>query len=190
MLYNDDIYDLSFVRFDIDELLVAYVTLLDEIEHSGGLVRAISLNRMPDGEPDQRGIFWMKDADYREVQREEHVDEGMYTELIPEIKNTYFETVYNDLSEYFTLGRMRLLLLEPRNCLSYHRDPEPRLHLPILTNPGCLFIADHFCAHLPADGTVYYTNTLRYHSALNGGESNRIHLVTTVLDSKRRKLYL
>ena len=189
MIYNNDIYDLSFVRFDIDELLVAYVTLLDDVEHTNGLVRAISLNRIPDSDKaDPRGIFWMKDDDYKEVQREKPVDESQYSELIPEIKNTYFETVYNNLSEYFTLGRLRILLLEPRNCLSYHRDPEPWLHIPLLTNPGCLFIADNFCTHLPANGSVYYTNTLRYHTALNGGESNRIHLVSTILDSKRRTL--
>ena len=185
MLYNNDIYDLSFVRFEIDELLVAYIDLLNKTNHSEGLVKAISLNKIPNNNDiTRRGIFWMKNDDYREVQREEYVDESAYTELIPEIKNTYFETVYKKLCKYFDLGRLRILLLEPRNCLSYHRDPEPRLHLPILTNPGCLFITDNFCTHLPANGTVYYTNTTRYHTALNGGESNRVHLVATILGAK------
>ena len=185
MLYNNDIYDLSFVRFDIEELLIAYIELLDMIGHSDGLVKAISLNKIPNNDiADQRGIFWIKNEDYREVQREKLVDEKIYTELIPEIKNTYLETVYNKISEYFNLGRLRILLLEPRNCLSYHRDPEARLHIPILTNPGCLFIADNFCTHLPANGTVYYANTRRYHTALNGGETNRVHLVATVLGTK------
>lgn len=186
MLYNNDIYDLSFIRFDIDELLAAYIELLDSIEHSEGLVRAINLNRIPNSQLiEERGIFWTKDGNYREVEREKKVDESLYTELIEEVKGTYFESIYERLSEHFKVGRLRLLLLEPRNCLSYHRDPEPRLHLPLLTNPGCLFITDNFCTHLPADGTVYYTNTVRYHTALNGGESNRIHLVATVIGTTK-----
>ena len=184
MTYNDDIYDLTFMKFDIDELLVAYVEVLDKVEHSQGLVKAISLYKISDRDKmDNRGIFWIKNDEYKEVQRENFVDESAYTELIPEIKNTYFEEVYQKISKHFNLGRLRILLLEPRNCLSFHRDPEPRLHLPILTNPGCLLVADHFCTHLPADGSVYYTNTLKYHTALNGGESNRVHLVATILNT-------
>lgn len=185
MVFNNDIYELSFIKFDIDELLVSYIELLDKIEHSKGLVKAVSLNKIPNSNSwDQRGIFWIRNEEYTETQREEHVDESSYTELIPEIKDTYFEYIYEELSKHFEIGRMRLLLLEPRNSLSFHRDPEPRLHIPILTNPGCLFIVDNFSTHLAAEGLVYYTNTKKYHTTLNGGETNRVHLVATILNTK------
>ena len=185
-MFNDDIYDLSFIKFDAHTLLAAYIDLLTEVEaYPGEMINAISLNRIPNNEEvDQRGIFWIKDERYQEQQREKHVDETAYTELIPEVKDTCFEHIYNDLSEHFVLGRLRVLLLEPRTCLSYHRDPEARLHIPILTNPGCLFVSDDFCTHLPADGRVYYTNTQKYHTALNGGESDRVHLVATICGLK------
>jgi hypothetical protein len=41
------------------------------------------------------------------------------------------------LSSKYKLGRVRILLKQPRSTLSWHRDPEPRLHIPIITNPGC-----------------------------------------------------
>ena len=34
-------------------------------------------------------------------------------------------------SKKYKLGRVRILLKEPRSTLSWHRDPEPRLHIPI-----------------------------------------------------------
>jgi hypothetical protein len=99
-------------------------------------------------------------------------------------EETYFKSVYKELLTKFDLGRVRILKLEPRTCLSYHRDPEPRIHIPLTTNPGALMIVDQFAVNLPANGRVYYTNTLKYHSVLNGGEHERIHLVATVLDEK------
>ena len=88
------------------------------------------------------------------------------------------------LSSVYKLGRVRILLKEPRSTLSWHRDPEPRLHIPIITNPGCLMVIDNVAKHLPADGSVWITNNSKYHNAFNGGEENRIHLVACVLDYK------
>ena len=88
------------------------------------------------------------------------------------------------LSKKYKLGRVRLLLKEPRSTLSWHRDPEPRLHIPIYTNPGAIMVIDKAAQHMPADGSVWVTNNLKYHNAFNGGEENRVHLVACVLDYK------
>ena len=185
---HEDIYQID-LSFDKDKILEAYHTLTETTDFSRGLVRAISLNRMPNNKSiDPRGIFWIQDNDYNEVQREQYVDESAYTELIPAIKNTYFELIYNQLCEQYRIGRMRILSLSPRKSLSYHRDPEPRLHIPIITNPGSLLIVDNYCTHIPANGGVYFMNTQKYHTALNGGESLRVHLVVTVLEKKEKQI--
>ena len=75
-------------------------------------------------------------------------------------------------------------LKEPRTTLSWHRDPEPRLHIPIITNPGCLQVIENVAKHLPADGSVWITNNTKYHNAFNGGEENRVHLVACLTDYK------
>jgi hypothetical protein len=181
------------VKFDIAKLQEAYNQLIKKkkfdnlgISHFG----AICLNRMP-GKPDSikghksRGLYWTKpDQSGTEVTRDIEIDESAYTELVPEFKDTYFEEVYKILSSKFKLGRTRILLKKPRSTLSWHRDPEPRLHIPITTNPGCLMVIDNIAKHMPADGSVWVTNNTKYHNAFNGGEKDRVHLVACVLDYK------
>ncbi len=151
---------------------------------------AIPLNQIPN-DPDSvkghkaRGVYWTKpDSSGKEVSRDVTIDENEYSEFINDYKNTYFEEVYAELKKRYKLGRVRLLLKEPRSTLSWHRDPEPRLHIPIYTNPGCLMVIDKVAHHMPADGSVWVTNNIKYHNAFNGGEENRVHLVACVLDYK------
>ena len=151
---------------------------------------AIPLTQIP-GDPDSikghkaRGVYWTKpDSTGIEVSRDEMIDESKYSEFIKDFEHTYFKEVFEELKKHFTLGRVRLLLKEPRSTLSWHRDPEPRLHIPIITNPGCIMVIENVAKHLPADGSVYITNNLKYHNAFNGGEENRVHLVACLPDYK------
>jgi len=131
---------------------------------------------------DLSGRFWLRpDDSYDEVARDDIVDEASYSELDPAFAGTYFETVLEVLTSVASIGRVRVNLKAPFNCNSWHRDPEPRLHIPITTNPGCLFVVNHHCTHLPADGSVYFTDTRGYHTAMNGGDHPRVHLVAAVL---------
>ena len=45
-------------------------------------------------------------------------------------------------------------------------------------------VIEDVAKHLPADGSVYITNNLKYHNAFNGGEENRVHLVACLTDYK------
>ena len=191
-LFND--FQKQDVKFDISKLKQACddVLRIKGFDTSLGIPHfaGISLNQIP-GDPDSikgnnvRGIYWTKpDSTGVEVQRESKIDEGKYTEFVDEFKNTYFKEVYDELTKKFKLGRMRLLLKEPRSTLSWHRDPEPRLHIPIYTNPGAIMVVDKVAKHMPADGSVWITNNTKYHNAFNGGEENRVHLVACVLNYK------
>jgi hypothetical protein len=133
-------------------------------------------------EVDLSGRFWIRPDDtYEEIARDPIVDEHDYSELVPEFEGTYIADVVTELRTVATIGRVRINLKQPFNANSWHRDPEPRLHVPIHTNPGCLFVVNHHCTHLPADGSVYFTDTRGYHTALNGGDTPRVHLVAAVL---------
>jgi len=181
-------------KFDIQKLQEAYYQIVKtkKFDDGGGVTNfgAISLTQIPgDSESIKgskaRGVFWTKpNALGKEVKRDIHVDESAYSEFIKEYENTYFKNVYETLSAKYKLGRVRILLKQPRSTLSWHRDPEPRLHIPIITNPGCLMVIDNIAKHMPADGSVWITNNEKYHNAFNGGEENRIHLVACVLDYK------
>ena len=182
------------IFFDIDKLQEAYRQIIQtkKFEDGGGVTNfgAISLTQIP-GDPESikgskaRGIFWTKpDRSGKEVSRDVHVNEADYSEFIKDYENTYFKEVYDVLSKRNKLGRVRVLLKQPRSTLSWHRDPEPRLHIPIITNPGAIMVIENIAKHMPADGSVWITNNTKYHNAFNGGEENRIHLVACVLDHK------
>jgi len=192
-LLNND-FQKQELKFDINKLRSAcdQVLKIKGFDTSLGIPHfaAIPLNQIPN-DPDSvkghkaRGIYWTKpDSSGKEFSRDVTIDESEYSELINDFKNTYFEEVYDELKKRYKLGRVRLLLKEPRSTLSWHRDPEPRLHIPIYTNPGCLMVIDKVAHHMPADGSVWVTNNIKYHNAFNGGEENRVHLVACVLDYK------
>jgi hypothetical protein len=169
------------IHFDIDALKKAYDKAVEDIGFSGEMSNCISLNHMEDGSADARGIFWMKGDDYEEVQIERFVNETAYKVFEPLLLDSYLKNVYDVLSRHYKLGRIRILKLDSRSTLSYHRDPENRLHIPIITNPGALMLVKNENYHMPADGSVYFMNTKAYHSAMNGGSKARVHIVATIL---------
>ena len=173
------------IRFDIDRLRGAYFEAEALASDLGVGISAIALTRRPGDRAasanDLSGRYYIRgDASYREEAREDRVDESAFTEFLPALRGSYFEHVHRTLVARFPIGRVRVLAKAPFSCNSWHRDPEPRLHIPIITNPGSLFIVNHHCTHLPADGSVYFTDTRGYHTALNGGDELRVHVVAAL----------
>ena len=188
--YND-FYKVPDIKFDVSKLKFDLKKILNKKKFNSLGIKnfgAISLNQIPGDKKsieghNVRGTYWtLPDETGREVVRDIKIDETKYTELVSDFQNTYFEEVYNTLRKKFKLGRIRILLKEPRSTLSWHRDPEPRLHIPIVTNLGCRMVIENISKHMPADGTVTITNNTKYHNFFNGGEQERIHLVACVLE--------
>jgi len=181
------------LSIDIDRLGKCYFDFRSKIgfrkdDKSLRDFNAICVNRIPDDENsitggNIRGLYWTKpDTTNHEEQRLEPVQEHLYTELCPEFKDTYVEEVYNLISSKYKLGRVRFLMKPPRSCLSWHRDPEMRLHIPIITNEGCRMVIEDTSFHMPANGNGYITDNTKYHNFFNGSEFDRVHLVATVLE--------
>jgi hypothetical protein len=179
-------FDISKLRKDMELVLKTKKFDTPGISNFG----AISLNQIPNDEESTkgnniRGVYWTKpDENGKEVSRDVSIDESKYTQLVPEFENTYFEEVYETLKKKFKIGRIRLLVKQPRSSLSWHRDPEPRLHIPIITNPGCMMVIENIAKHLPADGSVTITNNTKYNNFFNVGEQDRIHLVACMLEDR------
>jgi len=182
-------FDISKLREDLDKILKNKNFNSPGVTHFG----AIPINQIPNDESsikgnNIRGRYWtIADDTGKEVSRDIDIDESKYTQLVPEFEKTYFKEVFETLKERFKLGRVRLLLKEPRSTLSWHKDPECRLHVPIITNKGCSMVIENVAKHLPANGKVWITNNTKYHNFFNGGEQARIHLVACVLDSPFKK---
>ena len=180
------------ICFDVSKLQDALRKVDSRVARQSPLgkrdINAICLTQIP-GDPNSitggniRGLFWTRpDSTGKEVQRENPIDESQYTEFVKLFEDTYFKEVYDTLIPKYNLGRVRLLWKMPRTTLSWHRDPERRLHIPIITNPGALMIIDDEVKHMPADGKVWVTDNTKYHNAFNGGEVDRVHLVATVIE--------
>ncbi|RZV44340.1 MAG: hypothetical protein EX269_11880 [Acidimicrobiales bacterium] len=170
---------------DVDRLVTEAEHFLRSDDAQGEGFHTRSITRRPGSTnetvADLSGRYWIRPDDtYEEVPRDPIVDESAYTELVPEFEGSYIAEVVASLRELAPIGRTRLLGKDPFNCNSWHRDPEPRIHIPIVTNPGSLFIINHHVTHLPADGSVYFTDTRAYHTALNGGEHRRISIVAAI----------
>lgn len=192
ILSKSDFCKVKDFKFDILKLREALKQVLSRKEYDDAVgtkyIAGISLNQIP-GDPDSikgenvKGIYWTKpDSSGKEAKRAKRIDETKYTEFVKDLEDTYFKEVYDILSKKFKLGRVRILLKEPRSTLSWHRDPEPRLHIPIITNPGCIMVIEEVAKHLPADGSAWLTNNLKYHNFFNGGEEDRVHLVACLTD--------
>ena len=187
-----DFHTVKDLKFDPKKLQegLKQILKIKKYDTAGGITHfgAICLNQIPNQLDSTkgnkaRGVFWTKpDHTGKESKRDIFIDESAYTEFVKVFEQTYFKEVYEILSKKFKLGRVRILLKEPRSTLSWHRDPEPRLHIPIITNPGCIMVIEDVAKHLPADGSVYITNNIKYHNAFNGGEENRVHLVACLTD--------
>ena len=101
-----------------------------------------------------------------------------YTELNPFFKNSPFEDIINQ----YNLKRTRLMLMGPKSCYSMHSDESPRIHIPLITNEQCFFVFKFGLArHVPV-GKVTWVDTTKDHTAMNGSDFWRLHLVGIVAE--------
>lgn len=115
-------------------------------------------------------------------QTDKTISEEEYSYIHPDLVGGYIDMWLNSLPQY-KLVRTRLMLIPGRTCYSVHSDPHPRIHIPIITNKQCYicFPGEQRMVHLPADGSSYWVDTTKTHTAINCSQLNRIHLVSVVL---------
>jgi len=93
-------------------------------------------------------------------------------------KNTYCETIYNELDKLYGVCRARFMIMTPlQRAYSMHSDCAPRIHIPVKTNSDCMFIIEDKIYKMLTPGSVYKIDTTKRHSALNLSWEDRIHLV-------------
>lgn len=100
--------------------------------------------------------------------------ETEYNLINPLFQNTIFE----EIIKQYNLHRSRLMWVDGKSCYSIHKDKSPRLHIPLITNPDCMFIFPNRLRldHLPV-GNIYVVNTLLKHSFCNFSDTPRLHFM-------------
>lgn len=96
--------------------------------------------------------------------------------LFPELDYT------NSIIEDLNLFRTRIMRLPKKSCLSYHKDPTKRIHIPIDTNDSCFLLIDKLAHNLPNDNCAYLVDTTKPHTAINASFEPRTHLVGVTYD--------
>jgi hypothetical protein len=100
--------------------------------------------------------------------------EKNYIHLNSSLKGTNLEK----LVKHYSCFRTRIMQMSPRTCYSVHKDPTPRLHLPIITNSQNWMIwPEHNACHRMIIGDLYWANTTELHTFVNASDEWRIHLV-------------
>lgn len=113
-------------------------------------------------------------------ERDVPMKEADFDTLAKQFVGTLFEDVYDALTARFQVGRVRVMKSEPKTCLTWHVDDTKRIHYPMLTQDGAMMVIENEVRFLPKE-TWWLTDTLRPHTAFNGGAGSRIHLVVEMI---------
>ena len=118
----------------------------------------------------------------------EGVQETDFTELNEPFRGGPIEELLSRLP--FAFGRVRLMCLKPKSCLSIHADRGRRYHYALVTSPDCYLVEMDgnvgVFHHVPDDGYLYEMDAFLTHTALNAGRSARIHLVISSAEAVER----
>lgn len=94
----------------------------------------------------------------------------------------YELTYTNSILKKYSMFRTRVMKMIKGTAYGIHVDNTPRIHIPLETNENCLFIINDVVYRMPADGSVYFTNTTKPHTAINASTNRfiRTHIVGNV----------
>jgi hypothetical protein len=159
--------------------------------------KQVCLNTTPDRLDDFRhgvGSLLVDWANAYTIKRDDGVDEEVvpdrpvplqesdFSVLCERFHGTVFEEVYTLLKSRYDIGRVRLMKIPMRYCMSWHVDSTDRLHCPIITDRGCMMAIEDEVLHMP-EGTWWMANTKGvHHTAFNAGHVERYHLVAVIQD--------
>lgn len=87
--------------------------------------------------------------------------------------------IINHYLEQQNAYRSRLMISSPKTCMTIHQDASPRIHIPVTTNPNCIMIIDDIVYRLE-EGKMCWTDTTKFHTAVNASHDYRIHIVGCV----------
>ena len=156
------------LKFDYRELLIKYnsVEIPEDAKYDQNQIAITSFD----------GKNVMVDNKFNEdYKRIPEVDLNLMNEWF---KNSYVEEVINIINETYNTTKWRFMRLSSeRRAYSYHKDETKRLHIPLLTNDECMFIIEKQLYEMNQPGVLYEMDTTQYHTALNLGWSDRVHMV-------------
>lgn len=112
--------------------------------------------------------------------KDSFLKEEQFKYVCNQFKNTTFEDIFLLLNEKYKIGRFRIMIMNPKTCLSWHTDDTERIHYPLKTQKGCFMIIEDELFSFK-ENKWYLTKTKKYHTAINSSLEKRVHLVASRL---------
>jgi hypothetical protein len=121
------------------------------------------------------------EGQFDQITGRKRFEEEEFSEFNEQCRDLVFYDIYQSVP--FRIGRMRLITLHPVDLYHMHTDSTRKAHVAIETNEDCrLCFRTGLTYHVPVDGRVHVFDTTVPHFAFNAGESDRVHLVMSILD--------
>lgn len=99
-----------------------------------------------------------------------------YSELHRQYRGTYLEQLILDFP--FRLSRMRWVILGAKSCYSVHSDQFRRIQIPVRTSDeSFLLFMDPLFKYSLVKDRIALADATKFHTALNTGDSLRVHIV-------------
>ena len=93
----------------------------------------------------------------------------------------YTRSVIDSLKDYMPFNNVYYRYVKTNTCYNWHIDRmQTCLHIPLITNEGCKFVYDNAVFSMPADGSVYIVNNSIYHTFINSGKNDRLHITMDI----------
>lgn len=110
------------------------------------------------------------------VQKKYHlVNDGIASPIIDDLPEV--QTAIDKVSKLMDFNFVTYRCVEPYTAYGWHRDAGGICyHIPLTTNPGCWFVYENKSFHMPADGSLYRVVNGQWHTFVNSGGSQRIHI--------------
>ena len=117
--------------------------------------------------------------EFIEIESAGKTEEDFIIPLFKEMKYT------NKILKELKMFRSRLMLLLPKTCLSWHKDPSMRIHIPLSGDSDSVHIIEDIRknkqVHQIAKGEAHLMNTEVMHSGVNlSRKVERLHIVGCV----------
>jgi hypothetical protein len=171
MTYDDVIHKPTYDSQGVRKLCnVDYQRLLNEL---GPLIDTMGPDKKQVGlrwADDFEGVGDLRDKDYnpKGYGTSDFKVWQPHTEYLQEVANSI------GIREY---GRVRLLLMSPQTCYTFHYDLDGhRVHIPLWTHNNSLFFVHGKMWHMEL-GYAYLMDVSKLHTAINAGRENRLHIV-------------
>lgn len=86
----------------------------------------------------------------------------------------------NQILTSLGMYRSRLMFMR-KTVYSWHHDPSPRIHIPLISNTETNFmVIEDEVIRMKPDGSVYWVDTTRKHTYVNTSDELRVHIVGCV----------